>query len=71
MYFSPETKSPITLLELGIYAVATPEKLLVCCPEGFWRKGNVDIVCAKYGVRQEATLQGLIAAVVDTIKEAA
>jgi hypothetical protein len=25
-------------------------KLLVCCPEGFWRKGNVEIVCARYGV---------------------
>jgi hypothetical protein len=25
--------------------------MLVCCPEGFWRKGNVDIVCEKYNVR--------------------
>jgi len=51
MYFDPDTKSPITLLELGILA-ATPEKVLVCCPEGYWRKGNVDIVCQRYGIAQ-------------------
>lgn len=60
MYFDPATKSPITLLELGIHAAANPEKLVVCCPQGFWRKGNVDIVCNKFGVRQTETLEGLI-----------
>ena len=48
MYFSPETKSPISLLELGLFA--RTGKLIVCCPETFWRKGNVEIVCEKYGV---------------------
>lgn len=51
MYFDPATKSPISLLELGILA-ANPNKILVCCPEGFWRKGNVDIVCRRYGISQ-------------------
>lgn len=60
MYFDPATKSPITLLELGIHAAASPEKLVVCCPEGFWRKGNVDIVCARYGVKQAQTLEDVI-----------
>ncbi|MDE1151247.1 MAG: nucleoside 2-deoxyribosyltransferase domain-containing protein [Micavibrio sp.] len=60
MYFAPETKSPITLLELGVHAAANPEKLVVCCPEGFWRKGNVDIVCNRYGVRQVETIDALI-----------
>jgi hypothetical protein len=63
VYYCPDTKAPITLLELGLYAHSNPEKLIVCCPEGFWRKGNVDIVCAKYGVEQTATLEGLIKAV--------
>jgi hypothetical protein len=49
MNFLPDTKSPISLLELGLYA--SSGKMLVCCPEGFWRKGNVDIVCEKYNVR--------------------
>lgn len=58
MYFDPNTKSPISLLELGLYARST--KLIVCCPEGFWRKGNVDVVCNKYGIIQVATLDELI-----------
>ena len=48
MYFSPGTYSPISLLELGLYAKS--ENLVVCCPPGFWRKGNVDIVCARFGI---------------------
>jgi hypothetical protein len=43
MYFQPGTQSPISLLELGL--IASGWKAMVCCPEGFWRKGNVDIVC--------------------------
>ena len=55
MYFDPKTKSPISLLELGLFARSG--KLLVCCPEGFWRKGNVDIVCQRYGIKQFQNLK--------------
>jgi hypothetical protein len=48
LYLDPATKSPISLLELGLFADS--DKLIVCCPEGFWRKGNVDIVCERYGI---------------------
>jgi hypothetical protein len=48
MYFSPETKSPISLLELGIFVHS--DKIRVICPKGFWRKGNVDIVCQYYNI---------------------
>lgn len=48
MYFDPRTKSPISLMELGLYADS--RKLFVVCPEGFWRKGNVEIVCERYGI---------------------
>lgn len=48
MYFAPDTKSPISLLELGLHAKSG--KLIVCCPDGFWRQGNVEIVCQRYGV---------------------
>lgn len=48
MYFAPESKSPISLLELGLYA--NSNKLIVCCPDGFYRKGNVEIVCKRYGI---------------------
>lgn len=59
VYFSPETKSPISLLELGLFARS--EKLLVVCTEGFWRKGNVDIVCEHYDIPQFATLEQALA----------
>lgn len=48
LYFDPDTKSPISLLELGLYADSG--KIYVICPDGFWRKGNVDIVCNKYNI---------------------
>ena len=58
MYFDKSTKSPISLLELGLFAQSG--KLVVCCPEGFWRKGNVDIVCERYGALQVQNLEDLI-----------
>lgn len=48
MYFAPETKAPITLLELGL--AARGGRVVVCCPEGFWRKGNVEVVCARHAI---------------------
>jgi hypothetical protein len=53
-HFDPATKSPITLLELGLHTQGTP--VLVNCGEGYWRKGNVDIVCARYRVPTVITL---------------
>ena len=58
MYFSPETKSPISLLELGLYA--NLEKMIVCCPDSFYRKGNVDIVCSKFNIPVYNTIESAI-----------
>ena len=71
MYFAPETRSPITLLELGIHAAANPKKLIVCCPDGFWRKGNVDIVCQRFGVQQVSGLTELVKSAVSFLQKAA
>ena len=48
MYFDPNTKAPITLLELGLFADSG--KLVVVCPDGFYRKGNVEVVCKYYKI---------------------
>lgn len=48
LYFQPGTLSPISLLELGLFA--SKSKVIVCCPEGFWRKGNVDFICQKFNI---------------------
>lgn len=47
----PDSKSPITLMELGLCA-GREKKAIVCCPDGFYRKGNVDVVCTRYGIQQ-------------------
>ena len=64
VYFDPNTKSPITLLELGLWGNqeggSKYDKLIVCCPYGFWRKGNVDIVCARYRVNQVNALSDIV-----------
>jgi hypothetical protein len=56
-YFAPATKSPISLLELGL--LARSGRAIVCCPEGFWRRGNVEIVCARYGIALVEDLDAL------------
>ena len=48
MYYDPSTQAPITLLELGLHA--TERTVVVVCPDGFWRKGNVEIVCDRFGL---------------------
>lgn len=44
-YFDPNTQSPITLLELG-HCLGSKRSIIVCCPDGYFRKGNVVITCA-------------------------
>lgn len=58
MFFDKSTMSPISLLELGMHA--SSGKVHVVCEEGFWRKGNVDIVCKRYNIPQYNTLDELI-----------
>lgn len=60
-YFKPGTLTPITLLELGMYAGTG--KTVVCCPQGFYKRGNVQIVCRRYGVELVGSLgelEGLV-----------
>lgn len=52
-YFDPKTKSPITLMELGMYANHSDHpacSVVVYCTEEYWRFGNVKIVCDRYGI---------------------
>lgn len=67
MYFSPDSQSPISLLELGLYARS--DKLMVVCSEGFWRKGNVDILCEKYNIKMYDSMESLIAALMKRINK--
>ena len=48
-YFDPNTQSPITLLELG-YVIGSRKQTIVCCPDGYFRKGNVVITSNLIGL---------------------
>jgi hypothetical protein len=61
MWFAPDTKSPITLLELGLHARGG--RVIVGCPHGFWRRGNLEVVCARYAVPLVAAWEPFVAAV--------
>lgn len=58
MNFIGGTISPVSLIELGLHMRS--KKLHVVCPEEYWKKGNVDITCEFYGVKQYETLNDLI-----------
>jgi hypothetical protein len=60
IYFDPNTKSPVTLMELGYLAAFNGYKTHVCCPTGFWRKGNVDIICERNKIVTYDTLEALL-----------
>lgn len=48
MYLKADSKSPISLMELGLFAAS--QKLVVVCEPGFYRYHNVRIVCERNGV---------------------
>lgn len=58
-YFDPKTKSPITLMELGI-CLNLNKPVLVCCPDGYFRKGNVVITAKRHDTEVLNTLDDLI-----------
>lgn len=48
LVFDEKGKAPISLLELGLYAASG--KILCFCPTDYWRAGNVQITCDRYGI---------------------
>jgi len=44
--FDPATKSPVTMMELGMMvSFHDTERIVVCCPPKFWRYLNVKTFC--------------------------
>lgn len=67
LYLDPDTKSPISLIEMGLFAHS--KKMFIVCPDGFWRKGNIDIVAERYHIPQFSNLEELVNKVLETVKE--
>ncbi|KAF2277584.1 uncharacterized protein EI97DRAFT_375315 [Westerdykella ornata] len=53
-YFGPGSLAPISLLELGMYAATG--KVVVCCHPNYEKKGNIQMVCLRYGIPLVAEL---------------
>jgi hypothetical protein len=51
MYITAESKSPISLLEFG-YCLGNDdiEHFIVACEPGFWRRGNIEVMCNRFGI---------------------
>lgn len=63
IYFEEGTDAYVSLLEFGIW-VRAPGKTVVVCPDGFSKKGNVQVVCKRFDVEMLDKVDGLRDAVV-------
>ncbi|KXH44219.1 hypothetical protein CNYM01_08547 [Colletotrichum nymphaeae SA-01] len=59
VYFEPETEGHISLLELGLCA-RSKGKVIVACPEGYKKRGNVQVVCSRYEIPFVESFEELI-----------
>ncbi|KAI1272833.1 hypothetical protein F5Y07DRAFT_378500 [Xylaria sp. FL0933] len=69
VYFHPASKAPISLLELGL--CAKTGKAIVVCPDGYWKRGNVQIVCLRYGIEMVDDVKALKDAVMRKVRGSA
>lgn len=67
LYFSPGSSAPISLLELGLFA--RTGKIIVSCPPGYWKRGNVQIVCKRLKVELVDSRDELVQAVGKRVRE--
>ncbi|KUI55184.1 hypothetical protein VP1G_02561 [Cytospora mali] len=66
VFFDERSKAPVSLLELGL--CARSGKAVVGCDRGYWKRGNVQAVCQRYGLPMANNLDGLVALVADKLK---
>ena len=72
VYFHPATQAVVSLLELGLAAGSAAgagagvggSGVLVVCPDGYWKKGNVSIVCRRFGIEMLGSVDELGDAIV-------
>ena len=48
LWFEPGSMSSVSLLELGLHVGQAG--VFVYCPEGYWCKGNIDILCERHNM---------------------
>lgn len=61
-FIQGDTKSPISLMEIGLLSLAHQNKqmnMIICCEDGFFRRGNIEVVAYKFDIPLVATLDEL------------
>ena len=58
IYLAAGSASPISLLELGLHLKSG--RVLICCPDGFYRKGNIDVTAEFYRNRVFTSLDEIV-----------
>jgi hypothetical protein len=66
-FLDVNTRSPVTMLELGLWAHS--KKVVVCCDKRFWRAGNIHIVCERYTIPSVQHFEDLLPAVKNMLEE--
>ena len=69
VYFHPKTQAPVSLLEFGLAAARAPGKVVVCCPDGFPKKGNVEMVCERLGVPMVESFDELVERIAQKVQQ--
>lgn len=67
VFFHGDSKAPVSLLELGL--CARSGKAVVGCEPGYWKRGNVQAVCRRYGVPLADSLDGLADMAAEKLRE--
>jgi hypothetical protein len=69
VYFGKDSKAPISLMELGLGVRKGQGRMVVACPAGFYKRGNVQIVCGRFGVEVVNSVEELRDGVVKALEK--
>ena len=67
VFFAKGTLAAITLMELGLF-IQKGKRVVVACEEGFWKRGNVQVVCERFGMDVLGSLEELVEGVKGAVK---
>jgi len=63
IYFAPGTPAAVTLFELGSCLQKGSEGVVVFCPDSYWKRGNVQLICEAYNLVCCKTFEEFVTAV--------
>jgi hypothetical protein len=79
-YITAESKAPITMFELGYFMGKTMDdanresvdqkpRVVVGVEQGFWRRGNIEVMCDRFGVQLYDNLDDVASVLEDQLRD--